>query len=98
MLGIVADMILQTTANSRNASNVQRYNCNAKGHYARECPKPRVRDSKYFLEQMLLAKKDGAGILLTNEHNDFLLANASEVEEFEDLKATLCMMARIQQT
>nr|GEZ60107.1 hypothetical protein [Tanacetum cinerariifolium] len=23
----------------RNASNVQCYNCNAKGHYARECPK-----------------------------------------------------------
>ncbi|GKC45131.1 integrase, catalytic region, zinc finger, CCHC-type containing protein [Tanacetum coccineum] len=70
--------ILRTTANSKNASNVQCYNCNSKGHYVRDCPKPRVRDSKYFLEQMLLAKKDEAGILLSDEQNDFLLVDASE--------------------
>ncbi|GJU95374.1 reverse transcriptase domain-containing protein [Tanacetum coccineum] len=38
------------------------YSCNEKGHYACKCPKPRVRDSKYFMEQMLLAKKDEAGL------------------------------------
>ncbi|GKC03096.1 hypothetical protein Tco_0994706 [Tanacetum coccineum] len=58
-------------------------------HYARDCLKPRVQDSKYFLEQMLLAKKDKAGIILINENNDFLLANASEIEEFEYLSATV---------
>ncbi|GKF34041.1 hypothetical protein Tco_0107241, partial [Tanacetum coccineum] len=47
---------------------------------------------------MLLAKKDEAGIILTNEQNDFLLADASEIEEFEDFSATICMMDRIQQT
>ncbi|GJW69270.1 hypothetical protein Tco_0123694 [Tanacetum coccineum] len=46
---------------------------------------------------MLVAKKDETGILLTNEHNDFLLADASEVEEYKDLNAKTCMMARIQQ-
>nr|GEZ23377.1 hypothetical protein [Tanacetum cinerariifolium] len=59
--------ILRTLATSGNATNVQCYNYNAKGHYARECLKPRVRDCKYFLEQMLQAKKDEAGIILTNE-------------------------------
>ncbi|GKC74586.1 RNA-directed DNA polymerase, eukaryota, reverse transcriptase zinc-binding domain protein [Tanacetum coccineum] len=31
------------------------------------------------------------------EQNDFILADGSEVEEFEDLNATLCMMVQIQQ-
>nr|GFB41658.1 hypothetical protein [Tanacetum cinerariifolium]GFB58826.1 hypothetical protein [Tanacetum cinerariifolium] len=44
------------TMSFRSATNVQCYNCSEKGYYARNCPKPRVRDSKYFLEQMLLAK------------------------------------------
>ncbi|GJT11669.1 integrase, catalytic region, zinc finger, CCHC-type containing protein [Tanacetum coccineum] len=41
------------TSSSRNNSTVQCYNCSRKGHYARNCPKPRVRDSKYFMEQMM---------------------------------------------
>ncbi|GKF81506.1 hypothetical protein Tco_0240108, partial [Tanacetum coccineum] len=60
--------------------------------HARDYPKPRVQDSKYFPKQMLLAKKDEARILLTNEHNDFLLADASEVEEFEYLNDTICIV------
>nr|GEY96494.1 retrovirus-related Pol polyprotein from transposon TNT 1-94 [Tanacetum cinerariifolium] len=65
------------TSSSGNTSTVQCYNCSGKGHYARNCPKPRVRDSKYFMEQMLLAKHDEAGVILTDEQNDFLFADAS---------------------
>ncbi|GJT10497.1 gag-pol polyprotein [Tanacetum coccineum] len=50
------------TTSSGTAANVQCYNYSEKGHYARNCPKPRVQDSKYFMEQMLLAKQDEAGI------------------------------------
>ncbi|GJU40169.1 retrovirus-related pol polyprotein from transposon TNT 1-94 [Tanacetum coccineum] len=46
---------------SGNTSTIQCYNYSEKGHYARNCPKPRVRDSKYFMEQILLAKQDEAG-------------------------------------
>ncbi|GJR42710.1 retrovirus-related pol polyprotein from transposon TNT 1-94 [Tanacetum coccineum] len=73
------------------------YNCNAKGHYTRGCPKPRFRDFKYFIEQMFLAKKDEAEIILTNEQNNFLLADAFEIKELKDLSTNICMMARIQQ-
>ncbi|GJS79545.1 hypothetical protein Tco_0729426 [Tanacetum coccineum] len=66
------------------------------GHYARNYPKPRVRDSKYFMEQMLLAKQDEAGVILTDEQNDFLFADASRMEEIEELSANICLMARIQ--
>ncbi|GKC68350.1 hypothetical protein Tco_1100948 [Tanacetum coccineum] len=50
------------------------------------CPKPRVRDSKYFMEQMLLAKQDEAGVILSDEQNDFLFADASRMEEIEELR------------
>nr|GFA32136.1 hypothetical protein [Tanacetum cinerariifolium] len=80
------------------AANVQCCNCNEKGHYTRNCPNPRVQDSKYSVEQMLLAKQDEAGVIFTDEHNDFLFADASRMEEIEELSANTCFMARIQPT
>nr|GEU38263.1 ribonuclease H-like domain-containing protein [Tanacetum cinerariifolium] len=67
----------------RSAANVQCYNCSEKGHYARNSPKPKVQDSKYFMKQMLLAKQDEAGVTLTDEQNDFLIVDASRMEETE---------------
>ncbi|GKG45289.1 reverse transcriptase domain-containing protein, partial [Tanacetum coccineum] len=57
------DQIVQRvprTESNPGMTNVQCYNCNAKGHYAHNCPKSKVRDAKYFKEQMLLAMKDEA--------------------------------------
>nr|GEU69943.1 hypothetical protein [Tanacetum cinerariifolium] len=85
-------------SSSRNTPTVQCYNCSEKAHYARNCPKPRVWDSKYFMKQMLLAKQDEAGVILTDEQNDFLFADASRMEEIEDLGANICLMDRIQPT
>ncbi|GJU87047.1 hypothetical protein Tco_1294593 [Tanacetum coccineum] len=50
------------------------------------------------MEQMLLAKQDEAGVVLTDEHNDFLFADASRMEEIEELSANICLMATIQPT
>nr|GEX76459.1 hypothetical protein [Tanacetum cinerariifolium] len=61
-------------------ANVQCYICNEKGHYARECQKPKVHDAKYFREQMLLAMKNEAGSNLTNEENDFMLNTDDNTE------------------
>ncbi|GJT86132.1 hypothetical protein Tco_1067849 [Tanacetum coccineum] len=45
---------------------------------------------------MLLAKQDEAGVILTDEQNDFLFSDASRMKEIEELSANICLMARIQ--
>nr|GEX92466.1 hypothetical protein [Tanacetum cinerariifolium] len=71
----------RTSSNTRNQQLFKE--TNEKGHYARNCPKPRIRDSKYFMEQMLLAKLDEAGVILTDEENDFLFVDALRMEEIK---------------
>ncbi|GJZ16611.1 hypothetical protein Tco_0552734 [Tanacetum coccineum] len=60
-------------------------------------PKPMVKDSNYFKEQVLLAKKDDTGIDLTEEENDFLVDVMLD-EEVDEFNATCVKMARIQET
>nr|GEU77327.1 retrovirus-related Pol polyprotein from transposon TNT 1-94 [Tanacetum cinerariifolium] len=91
----IVQRVLRTKSNPRKA-NVQCYNCNEKGHYARDCQKPRVRDTKYFREQMFLVMKDKAGRNLKDEENDFMLDNSYGDETLEELTATVIMIARIQ--
>nr|GEW74274.1 hypothetical protein [Tanacetum cinerariifolium] len=75
---------------------IQCYKCNEKGHYARDYQKPRVRDAKYFREQMLLAMKDESRSNLKDEENDFMLDNSYGDETLEEIIAVVIMMARIQ--
>ncbi|GJZ10569.1 retrovirus-related pol polyprotein from transposon TNT 1-94 [Tanacetum coccineum] len=93
---VQGDKVNIQSKNSGTVRNVQCYNCSEKGHYAHNYPKPRIRDSKYFMEQMLLAKQDEAGVIFTDEQNDFLFADVSWIEEIEELSANICLMARIQ--
>ncbi|GKD95068.1 reverse transcriptase domain-containing protein, partial [Tanacetum coccineum] len=86
------------TTSTLGKANVRCYNCNGKGHYARDYPKPRVRDAKYFRVQMLLATKHEAEVNLDTEENDFMLMNAYGNDQVEDLNASMIMMARIQRT
>ncbi|GJR86230.1 retrovirus-related pol polyprotein from transposon TNT 1-94 [Tanacetum coccineum] len=86
----------RTSTTSGNTSTIKCYNCNDKGHLARVCPKPMVRDSYYFKEQMLLAKKYEAQIDLNDEEYDFLLADVPDEEVLEEFNATCIIMARLQ--
>ncbi|GKB61944.1 retrovirus-related pol polyprotein from transposon TNT 1-94 [Tanacetum coccineum] len=84
------------TESNPGRANIQCYNCNTRGHYARDCTKPKVRDAKYFREQMLLAMKDEAGGTLNDEENDFMLDNACGDETLKELTAAVIMMTLIQ--
>ncbi|GJU12817.1 integrase, catalytic region, zinc finger, CCHC-type containing protein, partial [Tanacetum coccineum] len=42
------------------------------------------------------SEKDEAGVILTDEHNDFLFADASRMEKIEKLSTNICLMAKIQ--
>ncbi|GKC06924.1 hypothetical protein Tco_0998534, partial [Tanacetum coccineum] len=85
--GRIAKRSYNTQEESTKSRNVQKETGN--------CPNLRVRDSKYFREQMLPAKKDEDGVILSNEQNDFLIADAAQMEEIEELSVNICMMARI---
>ncbi|GKG27180.1 hypothetical protein Tco_0402883, partial [Tanacetum coccineum] len=47
------------------------------------------------MKQMLLAKQDEAGVTLNVDQNDFLVADATRMEEIEELSANICLMAII---
>ncbi|GJR68366.1 retrovirus-related pol polyprotein from transposon TNT 1-94 [Tanacetum coccineum] len=95
MVAMIVQRVPQTESTLGKA-NVQCYNYNEKGHYARDCQKPRVRDAKYLKEQMLLAMKDEARSNLNNKENDFMLDTSYGEETMEELTATVMLMARIQ--
>ncbi|GKE11341.1 integrase, catalytic region, zinc finger, CCHC-type containing protein, partial [Tanacetum coccineum] len=80
------------TESNTGKPNVQCYNCNARGHYARDYPQPKVHDSKFFREQMLLAVKDEAGGNLKEEENDFILDNYYGDKSLEELNAAVIIM------
>ncbi|GKB28584.1 retrovirus-related pol polyprotein from transposon TNT 1-94 [Tanacetum coccineum] len=51
---------LRTSSSGKHFSCTHASTIVEKGHYARNCPKPRVWDSKYFMEQIMMAKQDEA--------------------------------------
>ncbi|GJY36549.1 retrovirus-related pol polyprotein from transposon TNT 1-94 [Tanacetum coccineum] len=88
------ELLHLSTLKQLSKATVQCYNCNEKGYYARECQKPKVRDSKYFREQMLLAMKDETGSNLSHEENDFML-DTSYGEELEELTAEVHASSKV---
>ncbi|GJY08675.1 hypothetical protein Tco_0375729, partial [Tanacetum coccineum] len=92
---------LRTSSNTRNQAiiqgdmvNIQSRNSGNTGRNTRRA---------YVQEEVVEGSNaqneteiDEAGVFLTDEHNDFLFADASRIEEIEELSANICLMARIQ--
>nr|GEV00415.1 retrovirus-related Pol polyprotein from transposon TNT 1-94 [Tanacetum cinerariifolium] len=59
---------------------VKCFNCQGKGHMARQCPKTkRKRDAMWFREKVLLVEAQGKGKVLTKEELEFLADPTKEV-------------------
>nr|GEV68437.1 hypothetical protein [Tanacetum cinerariifolium] len=71
-------------ATGHNGNQIRCYNCRGVGHFARNYTiKPRRRDVAYLQTQLLIAKKEEAGIQLQAEEFD-LMAAAADLDEIEE--------------
>ncbi|KAI3692291.1 hypothetical protein L6452_32105 [Arctium lappa] len=70
------------------------YNCGRTGHFASNCRKPKVRNSVYYQNKLMLAKQQEAGKALMAE-DEFWLDHSEEEDEEEenDEAANMCLMA-----
>ncbi|GJZ43409.1 hypothetical protein Tco_0590664 [Tanacetum coccineum] len=56
----------------------------------------RFRELLQMFNATTAMRKDEAGVILTDEQNDFLFVDALRMEKIEELSANICLMARIQ--
>ncbi|GJX23024.1 hypothetical protein Tco_0227469 [Tanacetum coccineum] len=57
--------------------------CNGEGHIAKQCTtKERVKDSKGFKDNMLLAQAQEPGVVLNDEQHDFLADSLKETDDY----------------
>nr|GEU31002.1 hypothetical protein [Tanacetum cinerariifolium] len=100
---VQSDRVNIQSRNVRNGGRLARRSYNTQeepsesSNVLKETGNPRVHDYKCFMVQMLLAKKDEARVIISNEQNEFLLADAAQMEEIEELRTNICMIAIIQQ-
>ncbi|GJU40840.1 hypothetical protein Tco_1193797 [Tanacetum coccineum] len=85
---------LRTSSNTRNQAIVQgdRVNIQSKNSSNNDRNTRRA----YIQKEVVEGTNDEARVILTDEQNDFLFADASRMEDIKELSANMCLMARIQ--
>ncbi|GJY81497.1 hypothetical protein Tco_0494248 [Tanacetum coccineum] len=83
--------------NGNNGNQIRCYNCRGLGNLARNCiVRPRRRDVAYLQTQLLIDKKEEAGIQLQAEEFD-MMAATGDLDEIEEVNANCILMDNLQQ-
>ncbi|GJX95250.1 retrovirus-related pol polyprotein from transposon TNT 1-94 [Tanacetum coccineum] len=92
---------LRTSSNTRNQAIIQEDRVNIQSRNSDNAGRNNRR--AYVQEEIIKGsnapnetRNDEAGVILTDKQNDFLFADASRMEEIEELSPNICLMARIQ--
>nr|GEV94842.1 hypothetical protein [Tanacetum cinerariifolium] len=92
------NIVAAKAKDTRNENQSRCYNCRGLVHTARNCTaRPRRRDGAYLQTQLLIAKKEEAGIQLQAEEFDFM-AVAGDLDEIEEVIANCILMANCRLT
>ncbi|KAI3729597.1 hypothetical protein L6452_18258 [Arctium lappa] len=73
--------------------SIKCYNCGKMSHYAKDSRKPKVRNSQYYQNKLLLARQQEAGVALMAE-DEFWLDHSEEEEEDKEENAHICLMGK----
>ncbi|KAI3736237.1 hypothetical protein L6452_15775 [Arctium lappa] len=82
-----------TAVEKPTTDSIKCNNCGKLGHYAKDCRKPKVHNSQYYQNKLLLARQQEAGVALMAE-DEFWLDHSEDESDEKEENAHICLMGK----